>query len=193
MTQPASGEPRTLRLTPARVFWPLAYVALIPFVNWSFTWAPNWTLWGDVAFNPVTVVTGLVLVFRDFAQRQVGHWVLLLMAVALLLSVWLAGPEIALASGAAFAISELVDWALFTFTRFRLSTRVMLSSLIAAPLDSVVFLYGASFVRAGSLSVANAAMSILGKLSGAVVVAAVVRQTEARAAPAAPAEVRAAE
>ena len=121
------------RLTPARILWPLAYVALIPFVNWSFTWAPNWTLWGDVSFNPVTVVTGLVLVFRDFAQRQVGHWVLGLMAIALGLSVWLAGPEIALASGAAFAISELVDWALFTFTRFRMSTRIMLSSLIAAP------------------------------------------------------------
>jgi uncharacterized PurR-regulated membrane protein YhhQ (DUF165 family) len=183
----------TPRLTPARVLWPLAYVALIPFVNWSFTWAPNWTLWGEVAFNPVTVVTGLVLVFRDFAQRQVGHWVLLLMAIALGLSVWLAGPEIALASGAAFAISELVDWALFTFTRFRLSTRIMLSSLIAAPLDSVVFLWGASFVRAGSLSVANTLMSILGKLSGAVVVAAVVRRTEppapARSAPTAtPAE-----
>jgi uncharacterized PurR-regulated membrane protein YhhQ (DUF165 family) len=175
------AQPRPApRLTLARIFWPLAYVALIPFVNWSFTWAPNWTLWGDVAFNPVTIVTGLVLVFRDFAQRQVGHWVLALMGVALVLSVLLAGPEIALASGAAFAISELVDWALFTFTRFKLSTRVLLSSLIAAPLDSVVFLYGASFVRAGSLSIANALMSILGKLVGAVVVAAVLRQAEDR-------------
>ncbi len=170
------------RLTPARVLWPLAYVALIPFVNWSFTWAPEWTIVGDVRFNPVTIVTGLVLVFRDFAQRQIGHWVLLAMGVALALSVWLAGPEIALASGAAFAISELVDWALFTFTRFRMSTRIMLSSLIAAPIDSAVFLYGASFVRAGSLSVANTAMSILGKLSGAAVISLLVRRAETRGA-----------
>ncbi|MGD2131751.1 MAG: VUT family protein [Maricaulaceae bacterium] len=174
---PESPASRT-GLTPARVLWPLAYVALIPLVNWSFTWAPNWTLWGEVAFNPVTIVTGLVLVFRDFAQRQIGHWVLACMAVALVLSVLLAGPEIALASGAAFAISELVDWALFTFTRFRMSTRIMLSSLIAAPVDTTVFLYGASFVRAGSLSVANAVMSILGKLSGAAVISAIVRRAE---------------
>lgn len=168
------------RITPARILWPLAYVLLIPFVNWSFTWAPNWTLWGDVTFNPVTIMTGLVLVFRDFAQRQIGHWVLGLMGVALVLSVMLAGPEIALASGAAFAISELVDWALFTFTKFRLSTRIMLSSLIAAPIDTTVFLYGASFVRQGSLSIANAAMSIVGKLSGAAVIALVVRRAERR-------------
>jgi uncharacterized PurR-regulated membrane protein YhhQ (DUF165 family) len=176
----AASRPKAalLPLSPARIFWPLAYVALIPFVNWSFTWAPNWTLWGDVAFNPVTIATGLVLVFRDFAQRQIGHWVFLAMGLALVLSVMLAGPEIALASGAAFAISELVDWALFTFTRFRLSTRIMISSLVAAPVDTVVFLYGASFVRAGSLSIANAAMSILGKLVGAAVVSAVVRRAE---------------
>jgi uncharacterized PurR-regulated membrane protein YhhQ (DUF165 family) len=181
MTHAAPSLVRRLFASPARVLWPLGYVALIPFVNWSFTWAPNWTLWGEVSFNPVTIATGLVLVFRDFAQRQVGHWVLVLMGVALLLSVWLAGPEIALASGAAFAISELVDWALFTFTRFRLSTRILLSSLIAAPLDTTVFLYGAEFVRAGSLTVANWLASAIGKLSGAVVVAAVVRQTEPRA------------
>ncbi|MCG8442161.1 MAG: VUT family protein [Caulobacterales bacterium] len=187
----ADARPRP-KLTAARLVWPLAYIGLIPLVNWSFTWAPNWTVFGDVAFNPVTIATGLVLVFRDFAQRQIGHWVLVAMAIALGLSVWVAGPEIALASGAAFAISELVDWALFTFTRYRLSTRIMLSSLIAAPLDSIVFLYGAEFVRSGSLSVANAVMSIIGKLSGAVVVSAAVRMTERpeegpRAAPASPA------
>jgi hypothetical protein len=168
------------RITLARVFWPAAYVLLIPFVNWSFTWAPNIPLGGDVAFNPVTIVTGLVLVFRDFAQRQIGHWVLLCMGLALVLSVWLAGPQIAFASGAAFAISELVDWALFTFTSYRMSTRIMLSSLFAAPIDSVVFLYGASFVRAGSLSLANAIMSVLGKLSGAAVISAVMRRAEDR-------------
>lgn len=180
MTASTPSAPRVPRSTPARVLWPLAYVALIPFVNWSFTWAPQLPLWGDVTFNPVTIATGLVLVFRDFAQRQIGHWVLLAMGVALALSVWLAGPQIALASGAAFAVSEMVDWALFTFTRFRMSTRIMLSSLIAAPIDSAVFLYGASFVRAGSFSLANTVMSVLGKLSGAAVISAFVRRAENR-------------
>jgi uncharacterized PurR-regulated membrane protein YhhQ (DUF165 family) len=155
--------------------WTLVYVALIPFVNWSFTWAPNIDIFGGWAFNPVTVITGLVLVVRDFAQREVGHKVLIAMFIALGFTVLLAGPRLALASGAAFAISETVDWSLFTFTKLRLSTRVFLSSLIAAPIDSVVFLLGAGF-----FTVANAVMSVLGKMVGAVVVSLVVRRGENR-------------
>ncbi len=158
--------------------WTVLYIALIPLVNWSFTWAPNVALPGGWMFNPVTVVTGLVLVVRDFAQREIGHKVLFAMAIALILTVFLAGPQLALASGAAFAIAEMVDWALFTFTRLRLSTRVFLSSFIAAPIDSVVFLYGANFIRPGMLSIANVVMSILGKLFGAAVVALVLRRGE---------------
>lgn len=153
--------------------WALIYVALIPFVNWSFTWAPELPLplFSDVSFNPVTIVTGLVLVVRDFAQREMGHRVLIAMAVALAWSVYYAGPELALASGLAFAIAEMVDWALFTFTRFRLSTRIFLSSLIAAPLDSLIFLYGAEFVRDGMFTFANWSLSVFGKLLGAAFVA----------------------
>ncbi len=165
-----------------RFKWTLFYVALIPLVNWSFTWAPNWTLTEGWSFNPVTMVTGLILVVRDFAQREIGHKVLLAMVLALLLTVWLAGPELALASGAAFAIAELVDWAIFTFTKWPLSRRVFISSLIAAPIDSVAFLYGANFIRAGSLSFANAFMSVAGKMVGAVVVALVVWRGEKREA-----------
>ena len=65
---------------------------------------------------------------------------------------------------------QIVDWALFTFTRFRLSTRVMLSSLIAAPVDTTIFLFGANF-----LTFPNWLMSIVGKLFGAAVVSGVVR------------------
>ncbi len=158
--------------------WTLVYIAIIPLVNWSFTWAPNYTLVEGWSFNPVTVVTGLVLVVRDFAQREIGHKVLFAMVVALILTVWLAGPQLALASGAAFAIAELVDWAIFTFTKWPLSRRVFVSSLIAAPIDSVAFLYGANFIRAGSLTAANIIMSIAGKMVGAVVVSLVVWRSE---------------
>jgi len=91
----------------------IVYVVLIPFINWSFTWAPMWEVLPGWAFNPVTIVTGLVLVVRDFAQREIGHYVLIAMAIALILTAFAAGPELALASGGAFAIAELVDWALF--------------------------------------------------------------------------------
>jgi uncharacterized PurR-regulated membrane protein YhhQ (DUF165 family) len=148
----------------------LVYVALIPFINWSFTWAPMWEVLPGWAFNPVTIVTGLVLVVRDFAQREVGHWVLVAMAIALVLTAVAAGPELALASGGAFAIAELVDWALFTFTKYELSTRVLLSSAIAAPLDTTIFLYGAEMIRPDQLTGPNVTMSIIGKMLGAVVI-----------------------
>lgn len=152
------------------VKYTLLYVLLIPFINWSFTWAPMWELLPGWAFNPVTIVTGLVLVVRDFAQREIGHEVLIAMAVALILTALAAGPELALASGAAFAISEMVDWAMFTFTKYRLSTRILLSSALAAPLDTTLFLYGASMIRDGQLTLPNVTMSIIGKMAGALVI-----------------------
>ena len=111
-----------------------------------------------------------MLVVRDFAQREVGHYVLIAMAIALILTAMAAGPELALASGGAFAIAELVDWALFTFTKYKLSTRVLLSSAIAAPLDTTIFLYGAEIIRDGMLTGPNITMSIIGKMVGAVVI-----------------------
>ena len=155
----------------------LLYVLLIPFINWSFTWAPLWEVLPGWAFNPVTIVTGLVLVVRDFAQREVGHYVLIAMAIALGLTALAAGPELALASGGAFAIAELVDWALFTFTKYRLSTRVLLSSAIAAPLDTTIFLYGAEAIRDGMLTGPNVTMSIIGKMVGALVIWWIVRRS----------------
>ena len=152
--------------------WALIYVAIIPFVNWSFSWAPTVTLpfAPEFGFNPVTIVTGLVLVVRDFTQREMRHKVLIAMAIGVAWSFYYAPANIAIASATAFAIAELVDWALFTFTRYRLSTRVMLSSALAAPVDTTVFLLGAGF-----LTFPNWLMSVFGKLIGAAFVSAVVR------------------
>ena len=150
----------------------LLYILLIPFINWSFTWAPMVELPGLAAwaFNPVTVVTGLVLVVRDFAQREIGHEVLIAMAIALFLTYVTSGGALALASGVAFLISEIVDYALFTLTKYKLSTRVLLSSALAAPIDTTAFLYGASFIRDAQLTVPNVVMSVGGKMFGAVII-----------------------
>jgi len=156
----------------------LIYILLIPFINWSFTWAPMVELPGLAAwaFNPVTIVTGLVLVVRDFAQREIGHEVLIAMAIALFLTYVTSGGALALASGAAFLISELVDWAMFTFTKYKLSTRVLLSSAIAAPIDTTAFLYGASFIRDAQLTMPNVVMSVGGKMLGAIVIWWIIRR-----------------
>ena len=176
--------------------WAYVYVALIPFLNWSFgkisgvdmTDQLGW-LFGTahtILINPLTVVTGLVFVIRDFVQREMGHRVLVLMALAIGWSFYYSWPVIAIASGIAFAISETVDWLLFTFTKYRLSTRILLSSARAAPIDTTVFLFGADLAvqaaqgePAGTLfNLANWIFFILGKMVGAVVVSWMIRQRE---------------
>lgn len=160
------------------VKYTLVYILLIPFINWSFTWAPMWELLPGWAFNPVTIVTGLVLVVRDFAQREIGHEVLIAMALAIGLTFVTSGGELALASGAAFAISEFIDWMMFTFTKYKLSTRVLLSSAIAAPIDTTAFLFGASFIRDAQFTLPNITMSIGGKMAGALVIWWLLRRRE---------------
>ncbi|MGJ8563493.1 MAG: hypothetical protein ACSHXY_08065 [Alphaproteobacteria bacterium] len=174
------------------VKYTLIYILIIPFVNWSFTWAPMWELLPGWAFNPVTIITGLVLVARDFAQREVGHEVLIAMVIALALTALFAGKELAYASGLAFLISEMVDWAMYTFTKYRLSTRVVLSSAIAAPLDTSIFLMGAEKLREAQIAASelqvmapqftlpNVTMSIIGKMFGALVIWWFLKQREKR-------------
>ena len=165
------------RLSLYHVKYTLIYIILIPLINWSFTWAPMvqlpWVL--DWAFNPVTIVTGLVLVARDFSQREIGHEVLIAMGLALFLTFVTSGGALAVASGVAFLISELIDYALFTLTSYKLSTRVLLSSSLAAPVDTVAFLYGASFIRDAQLTIPNISMSIIGKMFGAIIIWALIK------------------
>lgn len=174
MTSETEKEPAKFSLR--HVKYTLIYILLIPFVNWSFTWAPMWEVVPNWAFNPVTIVTGLVLVARDFAQREIGHEVLIAMLMALALTFFTSGGELALASGLAFLISEIVDWALYSFTKYRLSTRVLLSSALAAPIDSTAFLYLAEKIRDGMFTTPNVIMSATGKMIGALIIWALLRQ-----------------
>ncbi|HBF89656.1 MAG TPA: hypothetical protein DDX09_00675, partial [Hyphomonas atlantica] len=175
--------------------WALIYVALIPFLNWSFGIIPEFQIIEPtgsgltaqgVSLHPMTMVTGMVFVIRDFVQREMGHRVLIVMAMAIAWSFYYAWPVIALASGIAFAISEGVDWLLFTFTKYRLSTRILLSSALAAPVDTTVFLYGADLAKqmelgidpGNSLHVWNWVVFVIGKMVGAVIVSAIIRRRE---------------
>jgi hypothetical protein len=109
------------------------YVALILAVNMAFAWRPdlNW-LWA--------VGVGGIFLVRDMAQRQIGHRVLVPMLIGLALSYWLADPFVAFASAAAFAVSELTDWAVFTVTGWPLRDRLLWSCIPSACLDSAIFL-----------------------------------------------------
>ena len=153
----------------------LVYILLVPFINWTFSWALIWEILPGWAFNPVTIVTGLVLVFRDFSQREIGHRVLIAMFIGLCLTYMTTGADLALASGLAFIIAELVDWALYTFSKLRLSSRVLLSSALAAPIDTSIFLFMAQAIVHGAFTTPNITMSIIGKLVGAFIVFIILR------------------
>lgn len=190
--------------------WAFLYFATIPFLNWSFGVIEPWCLVtptsGDpgrvmydaclyqnievfpkgVSLHPLTIVTGLVFVLRDFVQRNMGQKVLIVMGLGITWAFYYAWPVIALASGIAFAVSELADWALYTFTRYRLSTRILISSAAAAPIDTTIFLFGADLAvqmqlgePAGTmLHPANWIVFVIGKMVGAYVVSRAIRRRE---------------
>ena len=173
--------------------WAFIYVALIPFLNWSFGVIPEAQIvapGGDyapgIALHPMTMVTGMVFVIRDFVQREMGHKVLILMAIPVAWSFLYSWPVIALASGIAFAVSEMVHWMVYTFTKYRLSTRILISSALATPVDTTVFLYGADLAKqmelglepGNSLHPLNWIVFVIGKMVGAVIVSYVIRRRE---------------
>jgi len=117
-----------------RALTALSYVAGVTAVNVGFSQLPqlDW-FW--------SLLVGGVLALRDLAQRSWGHAVLLLMLIGAGLSWRLGAPAIALASAAAFLVSESVDWLVYTTTRRPLATRVWRSVLASAPIDTAVFLH----------------------------------------------------
>lgn len=121
------------------------YVGLIVAVNIGFSHIPLIPIGGGEVWPPLSLVVGVVLVVRDFAQREIGHRVWFAMLAGAVLSYLLADPFIALASAAAFIVAEAVDWAVFTVTKRPLRDRVLLSSVVSSPVDSAVFLMGAGF------------------------------------------------
>ena len=120
----------------------MLYIALIVAVNYAFTQVPPITLLDGTVWPPVALIVGFVFVVRDFAQREVGHRVLLAMLAGAGLSYYMADPFVAVASAAAFAVSELVDWAVYSFTGRPLSQRILYSSALRGTHRFSVFLGG---------------------------------------------------
>lgn len=161
--------------------WTLLYILLIPLVNWAFSWTPLVELPDGGKWSPFSIVVGLVLVFRDFAQREIGHYIFVPLFIGVGISYAMAPPQIATASGIAFLFSEAVDWAMYTFTKKPLSARVMISSLAGAPVDSIIYLTGANMAFPGLFSWWTLATMIASKLAGAYVVYRVLKKREATA------------
>lgn len=114
-----------------------------------------------------TLAAGFALAARDAIQDAIGkRWMLAALAAAAGLSYAVSDPMIAIASLAAFVVSELLDFAVYTPIRNksilgdrRWAVAVVLSSLVGIVADTVVFL-GLAFGAAAILP------ALIGQLIG---------------------------
>lgn len=149
----------------------ILYIALIVSVNIGFSITPLIPLPTGDMFPPMSLVVGLIFVARDFAQKEIGHRVIIAMLVAAAISYYMASPYVAVASLAAFLVSEFADWAVYTFTKRPFAQRILLSSLVGTPLDSAVFL-----ALIGHASLSGIAIMTASKMIGALIVWQIVKR-----------------
>ena len=154
--------------------WTATYIISIVLVNWLFVVVPGLqTPFGELYL--ATLIVGAVFVLRDYAQREIGHFVLLATLAAGVITWFMTTPALAVASITAFAISEMADWAVFSFTGRPLQKRILISSLISVPLDSLAFLYLSGFLTPVSFSTET-----LSKAVGVAIVWMLLKMREAR-------------
>lgn len=125
----------------------VAYIGSIVAANWATSTFGLVPIGFGLAVTAGTFAAGAALVLRDWVQTAGGRWwVAAAIGVGVVVSYVLAEPRIAFASAAAFAGSELVDWGVFTpIRRSSLARAVLLSSVVSAPADTVLFLWLAGF------------------------------------------------
>lgn len=127
----------------------LAFMGTIVAANWlvrhvGTTCAPGLCLvpvWPGVLAPSGVLAVGLGFTFRDLVQRRLGvAWSVAAVLGGALLTALL-DPRLAVASGSAFLLSELLDLAVYTpLQRRHLTAAVLASNLAGLVVDSVVFL-----------------------------------------------------
>lgn len=125
----------------------VAFVATVYLANWLVQHVGPIRVWPTTLLAPAGVyMIGLAFLLRDTIQRFSGQMLALAaIAVGTALSVFVS-PTLALASGAAFAASEITGLALFWMIGgnrggpAQTGTAVVVASVVAAAIDSYVFL-----------------------------------------------------
>lgn len=124
-----------------------AFLAVIVLANWLTTTQGLVPIGLGLLATAGTFAAGFALVARDVVQEAGGRalTVALILAGAVL-SAMLGDGRIALASGVAFLLGELVDMGVYTPLRERSwVAAVVASSVVAAPVDTALFLSLAGF------------------------------------------------
>ena len=165
----------------------LAYLATIPAANWLIGNVGTHCVPDGPCLLPVgfgldapsgVFMAGLALVLRDIVQRESGKRVALLaIGLGALVSAFIAPPSLVVASVVAFALSEVLDFAIYTpLARRRFIVAVVASSAAGAIADSALFLW----LAFGSLD--HIAGQIVGKFEMIALVALVLWALPRRAA-----------
>ncbi|WP_376691379.1 queuosine precursor transporter [Wenzhouxiangella sp. EGI_FJ10409] len=117
----------------------LAMVLVVASANYLVQFPLNdWLTWGALTYPISYFVTDLTN--RRFGTASARRVVYIGFALAVVASIWLASPRIALASGAAFLVSQLMDVAIFDRLRRRAWWQPPLfSSVIGSLVDTALF------------------------------------------------------
>jgi len=127
------------------------FLACIPLANWLILHVGTVCVANGPCLVPVApslmapsgvLTIGVALVLRDVVQRCLGlRFGLIAIAIGTGLSMFVAPPSLVVASGTAFVLSELADFAVYTpLQQRRLMTAVVASSMVGLVVDSIVFL-----------------------------------------------------
>lgn len=126
------------QINPLQYSATIAYIGAIVLINTLFLWMPVYSIAGST-MTTADFAAGSVFVVRDFAQREIKHFVFLAMLMGGAITYFLVNKTLAIASISAFITAESIDWSIFTFTKKPLSDRLIWSSLLSCPVDSYIF------------------------------------------------------
>lgn len=134
-------------MTRTSIAWLISYITSIIAANWMTATFGLIGIGFGLAVTAGTFAAGAALILRDGVQQNAGRLTALLaVLVGAAVSAVTSTPAIAVASGVAFLCSELVDMAIFSPLRKRsLPVAVLASSVVSAPVDTVLFLHIAGF------------------------------------------------
>ena len=121
----------------------VAYVATVPAANWLVDRFGVVPVGFGLRAPAAVYLVGVAFTLRDLLQEWAGRvFVVVGIVCGALLSFLVASPQLALASGTAFLLSETGDFAVYTplRDRGRFLEAVALSNTAGLVLDSVVFL-----------------------------------------------------
>jgi uncharacterized PurR-regulated membrane protein YhhQ (DUF165 family) len=119
----------------------MGYIAVIVLANWAIVWFGFVPVGFGLQAPAGVYFAGLAFTFRDLVQERLGRlWTVLAIVAGAAVSAVIS-PQFALASGIAFLVSELADFAVYTPLRQRhWLSAVALSNTVGLVADSILFL-----------------------------------------------------